>query len=206
VNGWGCFVLKQKLKMIKLSLKDWHQRHSQNMEGKISSVKNHIFFFDSKAETSKLLEEEVNEIHELSVNLHSLSWVQCSMNWQKSRLKWLQEGDENSKLFHGVMSARRRWNNIHMVNVNGVNVEGVHNVRNAVFNHFSNHFRNLNVVRPGVDNLPFRKLSFVEAGNLTKPFTVEEVKQAVWDCDSFKSLGPDGVNFGFIKQFWDMMK
>ena len=206
MNGWGCFVLKQKLKMIKLSLKDWHQRHSQNMEGKISSVKNHIFFFDSKAETSKLLEEEVNEIHELSVNLHSLSRVQCSMNWQKSQLKWLQEGDENSKLFHDVMSARRRRNNIHMVNVNGVNVEGVHNVRNAVFNHFSNHFRNLNVVRPGVDNLPFRKLSFVEAGNLTKPFSVEEVKLAVWDCDSFKSLGPDGVNFGFIKQFWDMMK
>ena len=28
VNGWGCFVLKQKLKLLKLSLKDWHQRHS----------------------------------------------------------------------------------------------------------------------------------------------------------------------------------
>jgi hypothetical protein len=24
----------------------------------------------------------------------------------------------------------------------------------------------------------------------------------VWDCGSFKSLGPDGVNFGFIKDFW----
>jgi predicted transcriptional regulator len=45
--------------------------------------------------------------------------------------------------------------------------------------------------RPGVANLPFRKLSVTEAGNLTKPFSVEEVKQAVWDCDSFKSLGPD---------------
>jgi len=206
VNGWGGYVLKQKLKMMKLSLKDWHQRHSHNMEGKISSVKNRIFFFDSKTKTNTLLDEEVKEIQELSVNLHSLSRVQCSMNWQKSRLKWLQEGDENSKFFHGVMSARRRRNNINMVNVNGVNVEGVHNVRDAVFNHFSNHFRKQNVVRPGVATLPFRKLSFVEAGNLTKPFSVEEVKQAVWDCDSFKSPGPDGVNFGFIKQFWDMMK
>ncbi|MCH97122.1 cytochrome P450, partial [Trifolium medium] len=29
-----------------------------------------------------------------------------------------------------------------------------------------------------------------------------EVKQAVWECDSLKSPGLDGVNFGFIKEFW----
>jgi hypothetical protein len=28
----------------------------------------------------------------------------------------------------------------------------------------------------------------------------------VWDCDSFKSLGSDGISFGFIKQFWTDMK
>ncbi|MCI47741.1 hypothetical protein A2U01_0068983, partial [Trifolium medium] len=28
------------------------------------------------------------------------------------------------------------------------------------------------------------------------------VKAAVWDCDSFKSSGPDGIYFGFIKDFW----
>jgi len=49
VHEWGGYVLKQNLKMMKTSLKDWHQRHSQNMEGKIMSVKNRILFFDSKA-------------------------------------------------------------------------------------------------------------------------------------------------------------
>jgi hypothetical protein len=28
----------------------------------------------------------------------------------------------------------------------------------------------------------------------------------VWDCGSFKSLGPDDVNFGFIKDFWSEMQ
>jgi len=41
-----------------------------------------------------------------------------------------------------------------------------------------------------------------EGGGLIKPFSVDEVKDAVWDCDSFKSPGPDRVNFGFIKDFW----
>ena len=35
------------------------------------------------------MEEEVEELHELSVRLHSLSRVQTSMNWQKARMAWL---------------------------------------------------------------------------------------------------------------------
>ena len=27
------------------------------------------------------------------------------------------------------------------------------------------------------------------------------MKVAVWDCDSYKSSGSDGVNFGFLKIF-----
>ncbi|AES70289.2 hypothetical protein MTR_3g051000 [Medicago truncatula] len=33
-----------------------------------------------------------------------------------------------------------------------------------------------------------------------------KVEGAVWDCDSYKSLGPDGIRFGFIKQFWQELK
>jgi hypothetical protein len=46
----------------------------------------------------------------------------------------------------------------------------------------------------------------VESNNLTKLFTEAEVSAAVWDCDSFKNPGPDGVNFGFFKNFWEEMK
>ncbi|MCI24469.1 cysteine-rich receptor-like protein kinase, partial [Trifolium medium] len=42
----------------------------------------------------------------------------------------------------------------------------------------------------------------LESSSLTKPFTEAEVKSAVWDCDSYKSPCPDGINFGFIKDFW----
>jgi len=45
-----------------------------------------------------------------------------------------------------------------------------------------------------------------EGGSLIKPFLVAEVKEAIWECDSFKSPGPDDVNFGFIKDFWPELK
>jgi hypothetical protein len=28
----------------------------------------------------------------------------------------------------------------------------------------------------------------------------------VWDCDGFKSQGPDDIHFGFLKDFWDEIK
>lgn len=43
------------------------------------------------------------------------------------------------------------------------------------------------------------------SGNIIRPFTLDEVKQAIWDCDRYKSPGPDGINFGFLKQFWNVL-
>ncbi|GJX56798.1 RNA-directed DNA polymerase, eukaryota, reverse transcriptase zinc-binding domain protein [Tanacetum coccineum] len=36
--------------------------------------------------------------------------------------------------------------------------------------------------------------------------SMEEVKDAVWDCGSDKAPGPDGYTFAFIKHFWDNLK
>jgi hypothetical protein len=52
---------------------------------------------------------------------------------------------------------------------------------------------------------PKRKTK-VDCGSLTRPFLEAEVKDAVWDCISFKSPSPDGVNFGFFKDFWAELK
>lgn len=55
-------------------------------------------------------------------------------------------------------------------------------------------------------HLQFRKISLLERGGLVKPFSEDEIKAAVWDCDSFKSPGLDGINLGFFKSFWPEMK
>jgi len=62
------------------------------------------------------------------------------------------------------------------------------------------------VDRPSLDNLDFRSLTHGEGVVLIRPFSVEEVKAAVWDCNGFKCPGPDCITFGFIKNFWDILK
>lgn len=64
-------------------------------------------------------------------------------------MTWLQEGEANSKFFLDMMLNRQRRNSIHLVHVDSVLVEGVQNIRSAVFNHFSTHFRSLDVNRLG---------------------------------------------------------
>jgi len=70
IVGWSGFVLRKKLKLMKLSLKMWHQQHSQNLNAKIDSVKNRISVLDEKGELSVLHDDEIAELHDLSINLH----------------------------------------------------------------------------------------------------------------------------------------
>jgi hypothetical protein len=86
--------------------------------------------------------------------------------------------------------------------VNDVVIEGVSGVREAVFNHFENLFRSVRVVRPSIANLQFSSISEDDAYYLDRPFEEDEVKQAVCECDNFKSPGPDWIKFGFIKELW----
>jgi len=87
-----------------------------------------------------------------------------------------------------------------------VQVEGVNDVREAVFQHFQHHFVSSFEPRPCISNSPFKYLSSLEGVELIKPFTMEEIIHTVWDCDSFNSLGADGVDVGFVKEFWDILK
>nr|GEU71853.1 RNA-directed DNA polymerase, eukaryota, reverse transcriptase zinc-binding domain protein [Tanacetum cinerariifolium] len=38
--------------------------------------------------------------------------------------------------------------------------------------------------------------------NLERQVTLEEIKEAIWDCGSSKAPGPDGYTFAFVKKFW----
>jgi len=59
---------------------------------------------------------------------------------------------------------------------------------------------------PSMESLNFRMLSHKEGVSLIKPFSVEEVKATMWDCDNIKCSGPSSIFFGFIKKNWDILK
>jgi len=60
--------------------------------------------------------------------------------------------------------------------------------------------------RPRLDGVPFKILYKEEKNGLVFPFSLLEIEKVVKESDGNKSLGPDGFNFAFIKEFWYLMK
>ncbi|GKC63860.1 RNA-directed DNA polymerase, eukaryota, reverse transcriptase zinc-binding domain protein, partial [Tanacetum coccineum] len=54
-------------------------------------------------------------------------------------------------------------------------------------------------------NLPHshsHSLNCMDRETLERQVTLEEIKEAVWDCGSSKAPGPDGYFFAFVKKYW----
>jgi len=75
LDGWGGYVLKEKFKLIKLALKDCHQRHSNNLPARISNLNDRIISIEMKAESAVLLDEEIEQLHGYSEELFLLSRI-----------------------------------------------------------------------------------------------------------------------------------
>ncbi|GKU95921.1 hypothetical protein SLEP1_g9218 [Rubroshorea leprosula] len=129
-----------------------------------------------------------------------------SLLCQKSRQKWLQEGDANSKYFHGCIVKRRRRNGIEGVVKNEAWVEEVPEVKKVIKELFELKFQEQEWDRPSLELNQLKQLSPEDNSWLTAEFSKEEVKAAVWNCNGSKSPGPDGFNFNFIKKMWPTIK
>ncbi|GKD56394.1 RNA-directed DNA polymerase, eukaryota, reverse transcriptase zinc-binding domain protein, partial [Tanacetum coccineum] len=79
-------------------------------------------------------------------------------------------------------------------------------IKKAAFEHFSARFKEGNQNRPQFTSNLFRRLLTSDSTFLDLPFSLEEIKEAVWGCDGSKAPGPDGFNFNFVKTFWDIIK
>lgn len=105
-----------------------------------------------------------------------------------------------------IVNKKIKNHSINGINFNGVWNEDLNEIQEAARNHFANRFKELNSNRPLFHSNLFMKLDNSDVSFLESEFTLEEVKEAVWDCSSSKSLGPDGLNFKFIKRYSSIIR
>jgi hypothetical protein len=125
---------------------------------------------------------------------------------QRSRNRWLKEGDTNSKYFHRCIKARQRRNAITCLRVGDRWMDSTTDIVEEVTNFFTNHFSSDHRPRPKLDGVIFPRVSEGENEMLMAPFAVEEIEDVVLHCEGNKSPGPDGFNFSFVKSFWSLLK
>ncbi|XP_058734137.1 uncharacterized protein LOC131605849 [Vicia villosa] len=208
VEGRGDFVLKEKLRLLKDKLKEWNKEVFGRIELELEECVREINLADDRLDTDSCSSFLANL--ELRKEANGNFWknlrIKENMLIQKSRSKWLKEGDANSGFFHKVMKQRRRQNHLGPIITPGGLKESVEDVKEEVWNHFGNKFIETEEVRPVLDGIFFKSISAEEAMDLENHFLEGEIKEAVWECGADKSPGPDGYSFLFIKKCWYFIK
>lgn len=155
---------------------------------------------DSIAENRCLSPLESKQGEDLKLELFLIR-KQEELYWkQRFRLQWLKEGDENTRFFHAVAIGRRNRNFIPSIIFNGTTMTDPRDIGKVFSDRFQLQFGQSRSNRFLID---FRKLlsnrNLVDLSQLDRPFTMEEVKTAVFDLGKDKALGPDGFHLLFFR-------
>ena len=125
---------------------------------------------------------------------------------QRSKIKWIKDGDAGTKLFHATATLKYRNNLISQFQKdNGEIVSNHFDKAKVLWDAFKerlgqSEFRNI------VFNLSSFLDSSTDLGWLEDPFTREEIDSVVRNLPNNKAPGLDGFNSEFIKKCWHFIK
>ncbi|GJT47353.1 putative RNA-directed DNA polymerase [Tanacetum coccineum] len=205
-RGTPDIVLKNKIKQLRYDIKEWNIRCSTERHKRRDEILARLCDWDAKAEGGIVTPIDINRREEDRMEIQKIDHLERRIMKQKARIKWAIEGDENSHFFHNYVKKNARKNNIKGLVSNGEWVTNPMSIKDIAFNHFSARFKESCQSRPVFDSNLFRMLNEVDVNFLESEFSKEDIKAAVWDCSGSKAPGPDGLNFKFIKRFWDLIQ
>ncbi|GJT13323.1 hypothetical protein Tco_0860365 [Tanacetum coccineum] len=156
---------------------------TQNL-AKESLIRN-LLEWDMKPENGLINTNGILKKEEWMMDLNHLEQLHRDDLKQKGRVRGAVEGDENTRFFHSTLNNKFSMFTMKGIHINGVWVESPDDIKVAALDHFSSRFKEDDISRPSFSSNLFHKLSTTDATFLESGFSSDEVKKAVWDCDSW---------------------
>ncbi|XP_039126955.1 uncharacterized protein LOC120263117 [Dioscorea cayenensis subsp. rotundata] len=205
-RGCGAFILSKKIAGIRARLRHWAKHDFGSIKLQKLALLHDLEVMDLAKEERRLSSDEIRQESDLLDNLKIIH-KQEEIYWkQRSRLQWLKEGDENTKFFHAVPNGRKNRNFIPRLLKDDVTFEHPKDIGRIFSEYFKLQFGQRRSNRFQVDlHKLFAHKSSVDLTDLERPFSLEEIKKAVFDLGGDKAPGPDGFPLHFFKHFWDII-
>lgn len=207
--GWHCIpccddpwdTINRRTKRCQQGLLTWQNKTFRNADEEIKVLQTKL-----KALMSQQGEDVIwAEIKSVQKRIDDL-WQQEEVFWsQRSRLKWLEGGDKNTKFFHATTVQRRAKNRIQRIrNDRGDWVEGKEAIFSTILEHFDDVYKS-DGPQSGENICSFIPKLVTSQMNdkLLAPITLAEVRFAVFNMGPLKAPGPDGLNGLFFQKNWE---
>ncbi|XP_058099876.1 uncharacterized protein LOC131244259 [Magnolia sinica] len=190
-EGHPGFILFQKLHLLERKLAWWKEEIHSKQEEETGAILSKLQSLHIKEEGQLLSTEEFARREMLTVQYKS-RLREVEIKWKhRLRATWLK-GDNNTKFFHGIASARTRVSKIHSVVMDGVRVEEKGSVIEVIVNFYKNLLTSEGVVCSKLDNLSFQTTSPEDAVVIERKVSEEAIKGVIDELGRDKEPGPDG--------------
>ncbi|XP_066323685.1 uncharacterized protein [Miscanthus floridulus] len=163
-----------------------------------------IYELDVAQESRHLSYGELELRHELKANVLGLASLARTMARQRSRTRYLKEGDACTKYFHLQACHRRRKNYLFAINHNGQTFSEEEAKAGIVYSYY-NELLSKAFHRQHRIDLAQLDLPRLDLSDLVTLFTAEEVARIVRDTPADRAPGPDGFNGAFYKAAWEIV-
>ncbi|KAK8665920.1 hypothetical protein V6N13_006077 [Hibiscus sabdariffa] len=125
-----------------------------------------------------------------------------SLWFQRSRSKWIQDSDRDTRYYHQVTRTRQRHRHIAMIKLADGNwCDNLELIKNDVVEFFQSLFKSLNcTLEPWVIRNLFAPISALEKESLLANVTDDEVRKVIFDVEALKA--PEWLQGCGLLAYW----
>lgn len=143
---------------------------------------------------------------ELWVQYEEILFREEVLWFQKSRCKWLEFGDKNTRYFHGTTVVRRRKSTIDSLqDAEGNWISEPKALGNMVTDYYKKLFTDSGSFEPFCISGCFPRLDDDWKNEISRPVTDEEIRSTIGFMGNFKAPGSDGLQAIFYKSQWSIV-
>ncbi|GJR22771.1 RNA-directed DNA polymerase, eukaryota [Tanacetum coccineum] len=103
----GMIRFKKKLQDLKSSIRLWVKDKRASLSSLKHDIVSELREIDKELDSGLVSDEQLARRLDLKGQLHDINDKEASDRFQKSKVRWAIEGDENSSFFHGIINKKR---------------------------------------------------------------------------------------------------